>query len=147
MQNREQIRARNALRHKDTSVSGNKGGEVVKKIPPRIINHGFLAVCALALENKKVRPGEQPRDANPGQKQIFGFIAKHLADADIHILPDDIKMRINAAGANPAAVLLEHLVSVRSNSDQLKQVTSETMAWLNYARRFIKTGTEEEGGE
>ncbi|MBE2205578.1 MAG: hypothetical protein IAE94_14695 [Chthoniobacterales bacterium] len=118
MQNLEQIRARNVLTFaKSGAVSGDKGGEVIKKIPPLILNHGLLATAAYSFTEKE------------GWQKVFDAIARHLADVDIAIAPRDVTNR---------QTLMNFLTHESTTSETLKLATAETMAWLQYARRFVK---------
>lgn len=118
MQNLEQIRARNVLAFANSgAVSGDKGGEVIKKIPPLILNHGLLATAAYSFTEKE------------GWQRVFDAIAVHLADKDIAIVPKTVTNR---------QTLMDFLTNKDTTSETLKLATAETMAWLNYARRFVK---------
>jgi CRISPR/Cas system CMR-associated protein Cmr5 small subunit len=121
MQNLEQIRARNALKFASEyghRVTGSQGGEVIKKLPPHILNHGLLATAAYSFTEKE------------GWQLTFDAIARHLADKDIAIVPDDkVKDR---------STLMDFLTHKDTTSEVLKHATAETMAWLQYARRFVK---------
>ena len=119
MKNLEQIRAKTALAADTQVMRGKNDGDVVKKIPALILNHGLLAVNAYALGEK-----------NEGYQHLFAALARHLADPGIKLLPD-------AKPDNMARHLLDYL-SKEADSSALRQVTAEAMAWLNYARRFIK---------
>ena len=124
MNNLEQIRAANALAFsKEGSVSGRDKGEVIKKIPPLIMNHGLLNTAAYSYAEK-----------NEGWQKVFDAIARHLASPQIEILPIAVHDRHS---------LMEYLANV-ANSQTLKLATTETMAWLQYARRFVK---KSEGGD
>lgn len=118
MKNLEQIRAQNALEAAKIKISGVNGGEVIKKIPPLIMNHGLLAIGAYAFDEK-----------NKGFKEAVDAIAKHLASDGIALLPEEY--HADATG------LMQYL-SGEATSEQLRQCTAETMAWLNFAQRFIK---------
>lgn len=119
MQNHEQIRARNAHAFaKSGPVSGKQGGEVIKKISPLIMNHGMLATAAYSYS-----------DNSGDWRKVFDAIAKHLADPDIDILP---------AGSDNRDKLMECLTAKDATSELLKRATAETMAWLNFARRFVR---------
>ena len=121
MQNLEQIRARNAFAYsRDDSAAkgGQDGGEVIKKIPPMILNHGFLATAAYGMDQKQRAWGA-----------AFTAIARHLSDPDIRHLPD---------GCDNLEKMLRHLTRHEATSAELKIVTGEAMAWLNYARRFVQ---------
>jgi hypothetical protein len=116
MQNLEQLRARNAMKAAGQKLAGKDGGEVIKKIPPLIMNHGLLAIGACAFDEKN------------GYKGAVDAIARHLADKDIALVP---------AECTDTARLMTYLTT-QADAAKLKQCTAEAMAWLNYARRFIK---------
>ncbi len=120
MQNLEQIRARNALKcaqQDGALIVGPKGGEVIKKLPPLILNHGLLATAAYAFTQKE------------GWQVVFNHIARHLADPDIAIAP---------APTQSHDQLMSFLTGPNASSETLKLATLETMAWLTYARRFVR---------
>lgn len=119
MQNLEQIRARNVLTfaREIGNLRNVNGGEVIKKIPPLILNYGLLATAAYSFTERE------------GWQKVFDALAKHLADKDIAILPPDCETRDK---------LMEFLTSEQATSETLKLATSESMAWLQYARRFVK---------
>ena len=114
MRNLEQIRARNAL--KCPTATGEQGGEVVKKIPPLIMNHGLLASAAFAYDDKK-----------EGYGVVFDYIAKHLADPEVGILK---------TSSTDLQKMMAELTE--GDSNLLRKATNEAMAWLTYARRFVK---------
>jgi len=114
--NLEQIRAANALKASEKKVAGAHGGEVIKKIPPLIMNHGLLAVGAYASDDKT------------GYKSVVDAIAEHLSHPDIKLVPQD---------CNNTDKLMRYL-SEKADSVELKLCTAEAMAWLEYARRLIK---------
>jgi CRISPR type III-B/RAMP module-associated protein Cmr5 len=126
MKNLEQVRAMNALaavrriEQRDKKARGDKGGDVLTGFPALIINNGLLATLAFSKSKSK-------SDKKSGQEIICDEIAAHLASADVHL--------IDANGAN-ADGLLGHLTE--SNSVQLRLCTTETLAYLNYLRRFSK---------
>lgn len=119
MKNLEQIRAKNALKAAEQKIAGANGGEVIKKIPPLIMNHGLLAIGAYAFDEKT------------GYKGVIDAIALHLASSEIKLLPE--KYSSDTKG------LMDYLAN-EADSATLKLITAEAMAWLNYARRFIKKG-------
>jgi hypothetical protein len=121
MQNLEQIRARNALdfaKRDGDKICGPLGGEVIKKLPSHILNHGLLATAAYSFTEKL------------GWQLTFDAIARHLADPDVAIVP--------AQRVKDRASLLDWLTAKDATSEVLKLATTETMAWLQYARRFVK---------
>lgn len=117
MKNLEQIRAQSALALANTPIQGANDGEVIKKIPPYIMNHGLLATAAFAYGEKKA-----------GFRIVFNAIAQHLSHPDINILPKETKNLES---------MMRHLTE-ESDSQTLKMATQETMAWLAYACRFVK---------
>jgi len=127
MKNLEQVRARNALvLSNKTTLQGKQGGEMIKKVPSLIINHGLLATIAFSYSEQ---------DA---WVTLFGAIAEHLADPEIAILP---------SGCATRDQLMEHLTGKQATSELLKRATAETMAWLAYARRFVKKSSQTYEGE
>ena len=114
MKNLEQIRAANALAAKNSGKDfkgKSGGGSVAKKIPPLIINHGLLQFLAYA-------------NAEAGaERDISDCLAQHLSDLGIVQ---------NCSNTDQLLTTLS-----QGDSQQLKQATTETMAWFNYARRFI----------
>lgn len=154
MKNLEQIRARNAMAAAAKNIAGVNGGEVIKKIPPLIMNHGLLAIGAYAYDEK-----------NTGFKGVMDAIANHLSDREIALIPEQDSLQkkkyseleqkiknLEKGGPgtedlrqlksqwmklSPMGYLLEYLVT-NADSTLLKRCTAETMAWLEYARRFIK---------
>lgn len=122
MQNLNQIRARTALTAGAKEISGKEGGDVVKKVPAAIINHGLLSALAYSRDNES-------------WEDLFNRLAKlHLSDRAIGLL-------------DPAEASRDGLLQklVNSDSQTLKLVTAETLAWMEYARRFIKK--ENQGGK
>jgi len=120
MKNLEQIRARNAMEFAESgAVKGEDGGEVIKKVPPLILNNGLLATAAYSFTERE------------GWQKTFDAIARHLADADISIVPAECQDR---------SALMKFLSGPEATSETLKLATNETMAWLGYARRFVKKG-------
>ena len=118
MQNLDQIRARNALNFANQgAVSGDKGGEVIKKVGPLILNHGLLATAAYSFTEKE------------GWQRVFDAIAIHLADKDIAVVPNEVKDR---------QTLMTFLTQPATASETLKLATAEAMAWLTFAVRFVK---------
>ena len=130
MQNLNQIRARHALdfanQHKEldpktqkfiTTIAGKNGGEVVKKIPPAIMNNGLLAAMAYSMD-----------DEQKSWKEVFNGIAAHVSSPTIGIAPPD---------KNNAELLLDWLTQKDTSSVKLREATDEAMIWLEFARRFV----------
>lgn len=126
MQNLNQIRARHVLefaRDPHTDISGINKGEVIKKIPTIIMNNGLLGALAYAMESKKNPDGTQ----NKAWESVFTGITRHLASEDF-IDPS----------CSTASDLLDFLVGEYASSTVLRNVTNETMAWLEFARRLVQ---------
>lgn len=120
MLNLEQIRARNAMAFaSEGRLTGVQGGELIKKVPPLILNHGLLATVAYSYSERE------------GWVRVFDAIAAHLADPQIGILPENCTKRNE---------MMDFLTGSRATSETLKLATTEAMAWLTYARRFVKKG-------
>lgn len=150
MKNLDQIRASHALKASTSgeNYGGDQGGEVVKKIPPIIMNNGLLATCAFAsskmrdqeenyqnqLEKSNQGRGNPPQESErlEGWGVTFNHIAKHLSHCEIGRLPED---------CDNLEAMVEHLTRPEATSQELKLATLETMAWLNFARRFITKGS------
>lgn len=125
MKNFEQIRAKNALEWKD-KIGGRKDGgdSVAKKVPVMILDNGIIAAAAFALEK------------GVGYENVFNAVINHLADidhpADREIVPLSSSMSLKD--------FISHLVNCSSN--ELRLITAETMAYLNYLRRFAEKTKE-----
>jgi len=129
MKNLEQIRATNAMAYANAGVNtrGAQGGEVVKKLPALIMSNGLLAAGAFAYAKGE---GE-------GWYVCFDHMARHLAHAEVGIIQ---------AGRNDLKGLMKNL-SEEADSQTLKLATEEALAWLAYAKRFVKKGPGEEAAE
>lgn len=113
MKNFEQIRAKNALEAKDKISAGAGGGDsVAKKVPVMILDNGLIAAAAFALET------------GVGYQDVFAAVIRHLADKEIGLLTSPVSLE----------EFIARLVSI--DSDSLRLITAETMAYLNYLRRF-----------
>lgn len=125
MNNLEQIRASNALAyaHGSSEKVGKEGGNVLKKLPALVMTNGLLAAGAFAYAQKD----------NGGWQACFDHIARHLSHKDVSILP---------SSCSDLRSMME-VLSTRSDSQTLKVATEESLAWLSYARRFVKPETGE----
>ena len=113
MVNLEQKRALNAFEACSAEKFGGKdGGEVVKKLPPQIRENGMLGTLAFALSDK-------------GWEKAFDAIRLHLKS-------------LGKVKADTIAQLQDELM--KCDSRKLRDVTAETMLYLNYMRRFAKKG-------
>ncbi len=118
MQNLNQIRARHVLEFATSgSVKGKNGGEVIKKIPPVIMNNGLMAALAYSLDRNQ-----------QAWKAVFDAIACHLSSEEIGMVPSD---------KTSAELLLDYLAA-DATSVILRDITAEAGEWLNFARRLVK---------
>ncbi len=116
MKNLDQIRAKNALSAAAKfNFAGENEGEVVKKVPALIQECGLLATAAFASEKGK------------GHENVFNAVIGHLADPEIALLSRSIELKDFIKG-----------VAEKADSAALRRITSETMAYLSYLRRFAK---------
>ncbi len=121
MKNLDQIRATNALAAATNSTfEGANDGEVVKKIPAMIRQNGILGALAFAHDN----------DRKAGHADVFRAIIRHLKE--LKRIPTTI------ADSGPLDSFLSHLCA--ADAAVLRSATDETMAYLNYLRRFAKKG-------
>jgi CRISPR/Cas system CMR-associated protein Cmr5 small subunit len=116
MKNLEQIRAKNALAAARSIGGGKNDGEnIAKKVPTMIRENGILGAAAFAAETGK------------GYESVFNAIIAHLADPHIKKIG--------------AACSLQDFVAWLAGHEsvtaaRLRAITAETMAYLNYLRRF-----------
>jgi len=125
MKNLEQIRAANALAYAQAggNTRGTQGGEVVNKLPALIMSNGLLAAGAYAYDKGK------------GWRVCFDHLAAHLAHKDVGVVP---------AEKRDLKALLEYLTR-EADSGILQLATDEALAWLCYAKRFVKKGNGKGG--
>lgn len=126
--NLEQVRARNAMMaiQAGENLGGVQNGDAVSGFPALIINNGILATLSFCISKKD----------KGGYKQIGNAIARHLADEAVRLVDsktqDILKLR-------------DQLVEV--DSSQLRLCTAETLAFLNYLKRFAKGETKRKENE
>lgn len=126
MKNLEQIRAMNALAITG-ELKGQEGGDIVNKVPAMIRNNGLLAACAFADEKSRKAKG-------------YGLLLQHLQN----------HLANTAAGALCAPREAGHGLSaclVELDAAGLRAATAESLAYLNYVRRFYKARHGEDGDE
>lgn len=120
VRNLEQIRAKNAYAARDEIGTGKEGGRAVaKKVPAMIVANGFIGALAFAIED------------NGGYLTVFQAIIGHLHDAHLNC----------GIGATEPGKFLDELCG--RDADTLRAVTAESLAYLNYLRRFAKPGKDE----
>jgi CRISPR/Cas system CMR-associated protein Cmr5 small subunit len=114
MQNLNQIRARHVL---EFAKVARVRGEVIKKIPPVIMNNGIMAALAFSMDKSQ-----------QAWRLVFDAISVHLSSKEISMIPED---------RNSAEMLLDYLAS-EASSTMLRDITAEAGEWLNFARRLVK---------
>lgn len=114
------------LRAYVTTIEGENGGDVVKKIPPAIMNNGLLSALAYSMETKIDKKTREEK--HHPWRAVFDGIANHLSSREIAIVP---------LSANNAEQLLTYLVDGDTSSAKLREATDEAMLWLEFARRFV----------
>jgi CRISPR type III-B/RAMP module-associated protein Cmr5 len=119
-----QRRAAVALRWKDKDFDGKKEGNVVSGFPMLIRTDGLLPALAYAVEMKVDKQTQNRVPKNPGEFQIADSLVEHLSNEKIlkeSTSPDDMVNELaNAADAS-----------------QLRRATAESLAFLNYLKRFV----------
>ena len=117
IQNLDQIRAKNALVAAENKMGGKNSGEVVKKVPPMIRENGILGALAFAKESS----GDYGK--------CFEAIIAHLKS-------------VGKTSASSLDAFLNELVD--ADSAKLRDVTAESMLYLNYLRRFAEKPEKKE---
>ncbi|WP_294482827.1 type III-B CRISPR module-associated protein Cmr5 [uncultured Victivallis sp.] len=120
MKNLDQIRAANAIEAARKKMGAKEKGEVVKKIPTMIRDNGILGALAFA------------REAGEGYADCFAAIITHLRS-------------VKASRADGIDSFLKELTE--ADSGEMRRITSEAMAYLNYLRRFAEKPEKGEGGK
>jgi CRISPR/Cas system CMR-associated protein Cmr5 small subunit len=122
MKNLDQIRAHNALLHKDNIANSQGGGDAISGFPMLVLTDGLLAALAFACEWKNPQAGTRK---HPGEYTVATAITEHLCDSRNPIC--------NATDADDLIGVL-----ARENSDALlRRSTAEALAFLNYLKRFV----------
>lgn len=121
MKNLDQIRAHNALAHKDTIAASQGGGDAISGFPMLVLTDGLLAALAFACEWKNQQQGQRK---HPGEFTVATAIAAHLHTQNNRI----------TQAANADALVAE---LAAQDSDLLRRATAEALAFLNYLKRFV----------
>lgn len=120
MKNLDQIRAANAIEAARKKMGAKENGEVVKKIPTMIRDNGILGALAFSKE------------AGAGYADCFMAIITHLRS-------------IRASRAERLDDFLNELIE--ADSGEMRRITSEVMAYLNYLRRFAEKPEKDKGSK
>ncbi len=121
MRNLDQLRAAKALQFHNMDFGGEDGGNILDGFPALVINNGLMAALAFCLMKASQTRGQ-------GYKVLGEALVAHLTDKEVNL-------RLNLKTGTLHG-LLEHLSA--SSSSTLRVCTTETLAFLNYLRRFVK---------
>jgi len=150
MKNLDQIRAANAIAHRQRIADSKEGGDAVSGFPMLVLTDGLLAALAFATEwtdatdtTRQPRGDEDMRRRitrtdkngeekniwqqrkNPGEYTVARALAAHLATA-----------RNPVTTWQTADELLEGIAA--ENTDiLLRRATAEAVQFLNYLKRFV----------
>jgi len=124
MKNLHQIRAANSINVKITKDKEDSK-TIAKKVPAMIIENGLIATAAFAIESNK-----------SGYKSVFeDAIIPHLQHDLISIVPKQSKDEKETTFViNDLGGFIRYLTLI--DSSILRLITSETLQYLNYLRRF-----------
>jgi CRISPR/Cas system CMR-associated protein Cmr5 small subunit len=122
MKNLDQIRAHNALLHRDHITNSQGGGDAISGFPMLVLTDGLLAALAFACEWKNQAQGQRK---HPGEYTVATAIAEHLHTAT---------NRITTVGT-PDALLIA--LAAAETDILLRRATAEALAFLNYLKRFV----------
>ena len=167
MKNLEQIRAANALAYaeSDAKKTNSDGGNVVKKLPALLMTNGLLAAAAFAYQKQEdevnrqrkafaKRAGKPPtvqdeaKFEDNGFYTCFDFLVRHLEDDCIKLIPRGFVPK-SSSGQKLAQldVLLGFATGNEADSETIKLMTDEALAWLAFARRFIRKDSDSGGDD
>lgn len=127
MTNYEQQRAIDACaasENADRFIGKGGSKKVASKVASMILANGFIGAMAFAISNER-----------KGHEAVFEAILGHLKNAN----------RNYGIDTGSCRNFLEKLSE--TPSDVLRAVTDESLAYLNYLRRFAKPGKDEEDEE
>ena len=126
--NLDQLRGLNAFAMAEEVKRSTGGGQMTaKKVATQIRENGFLGALAFALERNK-----DGGFKNAGHQSVFETIRKHLQSVK----------RLSVECESPDEMF--KTVS-EGSADELRAATNETIAYMNYLRRFAKPGKDEQG--
>ncbi len=123
LRNLDQIRAKNALGIQ--GISGDKDGDIVKKMPTIIRDNGLLAAMAFAVSKDK-----NGNTAGTNKyRELFDRVAKHL-----HEVLNIRAQKLGSPNPAPGTELIREVTAM--DAAQLRAVTSEALAYLAFVKRF-----------
>lgn len=115
-----QRRAANALQSARIPGMGHgqEGGDALSGFPMFILTDGIMAAFASSVERRS-----DQRLKQPGKHLIVGAVAKHLRS-------------LGMVDSETADDLVEELAA--GDAALLRRTTAETLAYLNYLKRFVE---------
>lgn len=119
-----QRRAAIALRWKDKEFGGKKDGNVVSGFPMLIRTDGLLPALAYAIEKREDKQTRQLVPKNCGEFQIAAALVEHLSNEGI-------------LKESKSPIDMVNELATAADDSQLRRATSETLAFLNYLKRFV----------
>ena len=136
VKNFEQIRAKIALEAANKIGTGNEGGKAVaKKVPAQIVQNGLLASLAFAIE--KVKNEDLVRADDGYYRKSGGFEKCGYANTFVSVM-HDLRETGNDLGICGGDLTDWFRNLCEKSSVELRMVTEESLAYLNYLRRFAK---------
>lgn len=128
--NLDQLRGLNAFAMAEDVKRSTGGGQMTaKKVATQIRENGFLCALAFALERKK-----EGGFKNAGHQSVFETIRRHL-----------LSTKRLSAECDSTDTMFKKVSE--GSADELRAVTDEAMAYMNYLRRFAKPGKDDDQGD
>lgn len=136
MRNLEQIRAKVALEAAEKIGTGSEGGKTVaKKVPAQIVQNGILPTLAFAIE--KVKNDGLVREKDGYYRKDGKFDRCGYANVFVSVM-EDLRQTDNDLGICDGDLSCWLSDLCEKSSAELRRVTEESLAYLNYLRRFAK---------
>lgn len=145
MKNLDQIRAHNALLHKDRISNSQGGGDAISGFPMLVYTDGLLAALAFACEWKEIKERDYPQNPPTGFYRHNGqgrdakyYKRKHEGEFTVaRAITEHLCCQRNTiCNATDADDLLKQLAD-QTTYALLRRATAETLAFLNYLKRFV----------
>lgn len=147
MKNLNQIRAHNALQHKDRIANSQGGGDAISGFPMLVVGDGLLAALAFACEEKEIRREDMPAPNNPeaylyrqvGQNREARYLKrKHPGEYTVaRALAEHLHTANNRITQTQNADDLIAELARQNDDSLLRRATAEALAFLNYLKRFV----------
>jgi CRISPR/Cas system CMR-associated protein Cmr5 small subunit len=147
MKNLDQIRAHNALLHKDRIANSQGGGDAISGFPMLVLTDGLLAAITFACEEKEIRQQDMPAQNAPdaylcrqiGNGQNARYLKrKHPGEYTVaRALAEHLRTESNCITTSANADALIADLSQQDSDILLRRATGEALAFLNYLKRFV----------